>query len=259
MISSDYRAEARRKLSGKWKSAILILLANFLIFFAIGIIEGVLPESLSKIISLALCIIEIPLMFGMTILYVKLYNGEDVKAFDFLSLGFKNFKTSWSIFFQTIVKLILPFIAMIISYCMIIFGMIGFATAGITTLISTTTISFEAIASMGGVAIAGIILYVISSIWFAIESYYYKLAYIVGAENLDMSGKQIVEKSKELMTKRRWKLFCLEFSFIGWAILAVLTFGIGMLWLIPYVQFATIAFYKNALDGNSNTEVINEQ
>ena len=55
------------------------------------------------------------------------------------------------------------------------------------------------------------------------------------------------------MKNRRWKLFCLQISFIGWSILCVFTFGIGMLWLTPYIQLAIISFYKNAL--GSTTEV----
>jgi uncharacterized membrane protein len=34
-------------------------------------------------------------------------------------------------------------------------------------------------------------------------------------------------------------------SFIGWFVLSVLTLGIGLLWLIPYAQTATAAFYED--------------
>ena len=43
------------------------------------------------VVSLITTIIELPLSFGLLISFVKLYNGEDVKAFDFLTLGFSNF------------------------------------------------------------------------------------------------------------------------------------------------------------------------
>ncbi|MBQ6704092.1 MAG: DUF975 family protein, partial [Clostridia bacterium] len=38
-------------------------------------------------------------------------------------------------------------------------------------------------------------------------------------------------------------LFGLNFSFIGWAMLSALTFGIGNLWLNPYMNTAFAAFY----------------
>ena len=56
------------------------------------------------------------------------------------------------------------------------------------------------------------------------------------------------------MTGKRGKLFCLQFSFIGWAILATLTLGIGFLWLIPYIQFATISFYKSLTSDSGNNQ-----
>ena len=41
------------------------------------------------------------------------------------------------------------------------------------------------------------------------------------------------------------KLFLLDLSFIGWALLCVLTFGIGVFWLKPYVSTAHAAFYED--------------
>lgn len=36
----------------------------------------------------------------------------------------------------------------------------------------------------------------------------------------------------------------MEMSFIGWAILLLLTFGIGGLFLLPYTQASHAAFYR---------------
>ena len=59
------------------------------------------------------------------------------------------------------------------------------------------------------------------------------------------------------MTGNRAKLFWLQLSFIGWAILSVFTLGIGYLWLAPYMQMATIAFYKH-LEGNNGQINVSE-
>lgn len=79
---------------------------------------------------------------------------------------------------------------------------------------------------------------------------------LVAIDNPDMSSKDAVLKSQELMTGNRGKLFCLQLSFIGWSILASFTLGIGLLWLLPYMQFAIIAFYKHLNENSSNNEVI---
>lgn len=52
------------------------------------------------------------------------------------------------------------------------------------------------------------------------------------------------KQSKQMMYGHRFQLFCLQLSFIGWDILATLAFGIGYLWLTPYKQAATAAFYR---------------
>lgn len=76
------------------------------------------------------------------------------------------------------------------------------------------------------------------------KSYSYAMTSFVLADNPGMTANQAITRSKEIMKGRRWKLFCLELSFIGWAMLAVLTLGIGMLWLNPYQNAARAAFYR---------------
>ena len=121
MILSDFRAEARKQLSGKWGKAVCITLAYFAIVFLIGIIQGVIPESMEVLVSIIVLIIDIPLSFGYIISFVKLYNQEEVNTFDFLTNGFSNFTKAWSIYFRIIIKIIVPLILLILSYVLIYF------------------------------------------------------------------------------------------------------------------------------------------
>ena len=77
-----------------------------------------------------------------------------------------------------------------------------------------------------------------------IAGYSYAMTQYILAENPELSASEALESSKEMMTGNRWRLFCLQFSFIGWDLLAALTLGIGNLWLNPYKQAATAAFYR---------------
>lgn len=77
-----------------------------------------------------------------------------------------------------------------------------------------------------------------------IASYSYAMTRYILAEHPELTAGEALNRSKEIMYGNRWRLFCLEFSFIGWNILAALTFGIGNLWLNPYKQAATAAFYR---------------
>jgi len=76
-----------------------------------------------------------------------------------------------------------------------------------------------------------------------IASYRYAMAPYILAENPGMSAHDAIEKSKELMNGNKWRLFCLEFSFIGWFLLSALTCGIGFVFLQPYVAASRTAFY----------------
>ena len=64
------------------------------------------------------------------------------------------------------------------------------------------------------------------------------------AENPDLTASQAIQQSKEMMQGNRWRLFCLQLSFIGWSILCLFTFGIGNLVLNPYQKAAEAAFYR---------------
>ena len=145
--------------------------------------------------------------------------------------------------------MIVPAIVVIISYILIAVGISFYATS-LIAVYSTSTLNFYAF-----ISIVGFILLVVSSIWATTKYYFYQLAFLISMENEDMSSKDVVEESKKAMTGKRAGLFWLQLSFIGWAILGAISFGIGFLWIIPYVQCATIAFYKYAIGDSSNVEV----
>lgn len=78
-----------------------------------------------------------------------------------------------------------------------------------------------------------------------IASYRYAMTSYILAENPEMSASEAIDRSKELMAGNKWRLFCLQLSFIGWGILCVFTLGIGNLWLTPYMEAANAAFYRD--------------
>lgn len=78
-----------------------------------------------------------------------------------------------------------------------------------------------------------------------IASYSYAMTPYILLEHPELSANQAIKASKELMSGNRWRLFCLEFSFIGWTFLSALTLGIGFLWLIPYMEASKAAFYRD--------------
>lgn len=78
-----------------------------------------------------------------------------------------------------------------------------------------------------------------------IKSYSYAMTPYILKEEPEMRNNAAIEKSMAMMEGNKMKLFLLDLSFIGWAILAIFTFGIGLLFLQPYRQGARAAFYED--------------
>ena len=76
-----------------------------------------------------------------------------------------------------------------------------------------------------------------------IAGYRYAMAPYIMAEHPEVGIREAVYMSKQMMAGHKGRLFGLSLSFIGWAILSSLTFGIGGLWLTPYENTAYAAFY----------------
>lgn len=77
-----------------------------------------------------------------------------------------------------------------------------------------------------------------------IASLRYSMAYFILHDHPDIGASEAIRQSKELMSGYKGKLFLLYLSFIGWGLLCILTFGIGFLWLMPYMQASLAAFYE---------------
>jgi len=73
---------------------------------------------------------------------------------------------------------------------------------------------------------------------------YYQLFYIL-VDDPKISPKEALKKSKKMMCGYKWKYFCLNLRFLGWFILALLTLGVGLLWLFPYIQVTKAKFYED--------------
>lgn len=63
-------------------------------------------------------------------------------------------------------------------------------------------------------------------------------------DNPEISAEQAICESMKMMKGYKMKLFLLDLSFIGWAILALLTLGLGVILLEPYMLTARAVFYE---------------
>ena len=249
MTSSELRLEARKSLTGKWGKAALLMLVYGLITFAIGFVLNLIP-TIGGLISF---VIDLPISYGLIVSLIKLKRGEEISYTGFLNDGFNSFKQVWIVFGNMLLKLIIPF-------CLVVVFAIIMAVGGAGTIAGAAYGSSRAAVGLGGVAIIGIIGYLVTLIWLTVKSYLYSLSFFILYDNGEKSGKEIVAESESLMRGNRWKYFWLPFTFIGWMILAAFSFGIGYLWLAPYMLVTLVCFYedlagkKNEVEVRSSTE-----
>ena len=78
-----------------------------------------------------------------------------------------------------------------------------------------------------------------------IKAYSYSMAFYILAENPDMTAREAITESKIIMKGHKWEFFVLQLSFILWALLSIVTLGIALIYVEPYMQLTYTNFYHN--------------
>ncbi len=93
-----------------------------------------------------------------------------------------------------------------------------------------------------------------------VKSYSYAMATYIQQDAGDKNWKTCIDQSRAMMDGKKWKLFCLDLSFIGWYIVGFLCLGIGIFFVMPYHEQARAEFYENLKgeNGASATETVTE-
>ncbi|OPF51354.1 hypothetical protein BH721_02365 [Clostridium baratii] len=73
-------------------------------------------------------------------------------------------------------------------------------------------------------------------------------SYFILAEDNSKSITECMKESARIMNGYKWDFFVLQLSFIGWALLCIISCGIGFLWLSPYYSLTTANFYLTIKD-----------
>lgn len=202
--NSEYKAQARYQLAGRWLMAVLVMLIVWILTQALasrGVsytnINGQMVRTSSGVngfASILSLLISGPLNLGAAFYFIKLARGNNPQLEDIFS-GFKNFGNAFLLNLLTMIFVILWSLLLVIP--------------GIIAAIS------------------------------------YTMAYFIMNDNPGMSSTEALRASKELMRGNKGKYFVFVLSFIGWAILGALAFGIGLLWVGAYYSSAKANFYED--------------
>ena len=77
-----------------------------------------------------------------------------------------------------------------------------------------------------------------------IKAYSYSMVPYILAEHPELSAKEVITRSREMMDGNKWQAFLLDLSFIGWILLGALTLGlVFVFWTGPYMESTHAALY----------------
>lgn len=78
--------------------------------------------------------------------------------------------------------------------------------------------------------------------------YAYRMAFFLKADHPEWTASKALAESRRMMDGHKWRLACLDASFIGWMLLVFATFGAAGLFVNPYMGVTFAAFYEELLD-----------
>lgn len=234
-VASDFRELARRALSGKWGSAVLTTLVASILGADIMVNGGSSTSGITNSVTNV----------------VNRGNGD--------GSSYDGILASMSITSMTyILGAVMAVVSILIIVGLVQYVIGSFVSLGLIQynldLIDGKDVEFGQIfskASMFGKAFwLRLRMDIVTFLWTLlliipgiIKSYAYSMSGFILAENSEMTAKEAMKVSEKMMAGNKWRLFCLQFSFIGWQLLCILSLGIGFLWLTPYMNAATAAFY----------------
>ena len=224
MYAADFRAAARRALTGRWLLAVLTGLVAALLGGASGLMEFKVAASNGRVVG--------QVQLGLLTLNISpgLWGWLSSMAILALAASF-----AWYVL-GSVIQL---------GYARFNLDLTGGADARLESLFDYFRwfkTAFCARFLTGLFIFLWSLLLIIPGI---VASYTYAMVPYILAEDPDMTASDAIAVSKRMMEGNRWRLFCLEFSFIGWIILSAFTLGIGNLFLTPSRAAAKAAFYRD--------------
>ncbi|MGX7058972.1 DUF975 family protein [Vagococcus humatus] len=76
------------------------------------------------------------------------------------------------------------------------------------------------------------------------KAYSYRMTMYLIKQHPDLTPMEAIQLSEKLMKGNRLNLFVLDLSFILWQILATITFGLALIYVIPYMNTTHVVYFK---------------
>lgn len=176
-------------------------------------------------------------------------------------LGGKIFATNW--LYALVIMLIVQAVLSISSFTAILpLILTGPLTVGVASIFLGLTRDKKEIKledafggfvnNIGDNIVLGLLISLFTALWSLlflipgiIKAYSYSMSYYIKNDHPEYTWQQCIDESRHIMDGNKAKLFLLDLSFIGWIIVGMLCFGIGVLWVTPYMEAAHANFYED--------------
>jgi hypothetical protein len=92
-----------------------------------------------------------------------------------------------------------------------------------------------------------------------VKSYAYRMVPYLLADNPNMDTMRAIELSKQMTDGEKFNIFVLDLSFIGWYLLGLLAFCIGVIFVSPYERQTNAELYLVLKEKAKNSGIYNPE
>ena len=226
---------------------------------------AVLLALFSTAVAFAVIFTGGPIRLGYSRWCLQMHDADAARPFATLFSGFRTFGKGMGLYWWSYLKL---FLWQLIGLGAMTVAFVIYLIILIPTLQANEALPFMADEELtryllGLIATGGAVITVVTllaSIPAVIARYRYSMAYYLMIENPYLSATDAVRCSIHLMQGHKWRLFCLNLSFIGWRLLDFFTLGLlGLLYLNAYREFAVTAFYRDLVPASPVSQLWSNQ
>ena len=225
-----WKSYAKRNLSGNWGIAIAAMLAVGAVnlvgnILAVKLFPGdtVLPLVLSEIFVFVVSLIGMIFSTGYSYMQLNICRGREYKLGNLLYMFHNQ-----------------PDRVLVAGLVVALLNALAQIPFDYVTYMVDTGSTIEGMLHwyqlLLGAWLIAMVLGVILTVPFALTFYFL-------ADNPEMGGIEALKVSMHAMKGHIWQYLMLELSFVPLFFLSILTLYIGVLWLVPYMQFSETAFY----------------
>ncbi len=273
MTSKNLRDIARGALSGYWALSLAVtVVASMLGGGATGGSSASITNTISNtdssltedffagitqepaLLIIALMVIGAVLIFGLVMFVISGATTLGLRQY-YINIITKAERPDFKILFSRFKYLGKAFLLnLLITIFVSLWSFLVFLPVGILSffIIWSNAVMFYSAsgATIAIMIIIGLLIMLVVAFVIALITSRYAMAFYVMTENpQQITAMEAIRISKEMMKGNIWRLFFLRLSFFGWHCLAILSCGIGYLWLSPYILATEAAFYLELRGG----------